>query len=356
MLDWLYITLIICLIASNLNRILSVLQWLFAYFSRAREPQLIPYFDEHDIVNACWIGELIGMVRVTTQHRRRPIAPISSGSRTHIPTEVEDNSDEERPVTLPRTRTHRSDYLLVGLPQIPSALSWDCWPDGKFQNFFSLQQLADTNNLAMNWVLETIHNRGSPNALTWQRGNEVRRRCLGVIKCHGKRCAMYLAPGPRAMDRQKQLHHTCPICEETLVLHRCGTESSLFRFREGGVFIHDGDHTHPQYTHSSIFHRNGSLDFLDYVPKYRPRSLSPSNIKAAARSLSPVESIIEEPEHDRASSILIHKNQDEELDDHSPYAGEDINDRSDPMVYDEDDEWEMRQDPEAELDELQEED
>lgn len=127
----------------------------------------------------------------------------------------------------------------------------------------------------MNWVQETLDNRGSPNASKWQRGNQIRRRCLGAITCRGKNCAMHLAPGRRAVDRQKQLRLTCPLCDETLVLHRCGIESSLFRFQGGGVFIHGGDHTHGQYTHSSIFSRNGSLEFGDYVPKYRPQSLSP---------------------------------------------------------------------------------
>ncbi|KAJ7730345.1 hypothetical protein B0H16DRAFT_1469694 [Mycena metata] len=46
MLDWLYVTLILCLIASNLTRLTSILQGLYAYFSRPHEPQLIPYFDE----------------------------------------------------------------------------------------------------------------------------------------------------------------------------------------------------------------------------------------------------------------------------------------------------------------------
>ncbi|KAJ7719112.1 hypothetical protein B0H16DRAFT_1607380, partial [Mycena metata] len=182
----------------------------------------------------------------------------------------------------------------------------------------------------MNWVLETILNRGSSDALTWQKGNEVRRRCLGVITCHGKQCSMHLAPGLRAMDRQKQLHHTCPVCEETLGLHRCGIESSLFRFRDGGVFIHGGAHTHQQFTHSSIFRRNGSLEFIEYVPKYRPRSRSPVpgfDLEPAAQSLSPVESVFDIAEHDnaRTNSPGIQQGSDEVPDGNWEYADKDNN-------------------------------
>ncbi|KAJ7738636.1 hypothetical protein B0H16DRAFT_1465738 [Mycena metata] len=85
MLDWLYVTLILCLIASNLTRLTSILQRLYAYFSRPRETQLIPYFDES--------GQLIGMVRVPAQQLYRETAPASSVASAPIPTTTEgDNS------------------------------------------------------------------------------------------------------------------------------------------------------------------------------------------------------------------------------------------------------------------------
>ncbi|KAJ7714445.1 hypothetical protein B0H16DRAFT_1478017 [Mycena metata] len=110
-----------------------------------------------------------------------------------------------------------------------------------------------------------------------------------AITCRGKNCAMHLAPGRRAVDRQKQLRLTCPLCDETLVLHR----------------------------------RNGSLEFGDYVPKYRPQSLSPGVRSVAG--------------YDREHSV----------------SDEALEDDIESMAYDEAEQFEMGDDPDAELDELE---
>ncbi|KAF7371721.1 hypothetical protein MVEN_00028600 [Mycena venus] len=44
--DIVYITLILCLVASNLDRLRRIFNWLLEYFTRPQEPQLIPYFNE----------------------------------------------------------------------------------------------------------------------------------------------------------------------------------------------------------------------------------------------------------------------------------------------------------------------
>ncbi|KAF7371513.1 hypothetical protein MVEN_00006100 [Mycena venus] len=46
--DIVYITLILCLVASNLNRLRRIFNWLLEYFTRPQEPQLIPYFNEEE--------------------------------------------------------------------------------------------------------------------------------------------------------------------------------------------------------------------------------------------------------------------------------------------------------------------
>lgn len=149
-----------------------------------------------------------------------------------------------------------------------SPSEWNCWPDGNIQCLFSLQDLRATNQLATNWVLETVHTCGSARALTWQKGKELRRKCLGVIQCRGKTCHMRLAPATRGVERHRQLQHNCIVCSETLFLHSCGIESSLHLFRDGGYFIHRGSHTHTAFTHSSVHTPDGSLSFIDYTPKY----------------------------------------------------------------------------------------
>ncbi|KAJ6543120.1 hypothetical protein B0H19DRAFT_1239236 [Mycena capillaripes] len=285
MLDPVYLTLIACLILSNLTRIIRILTRLFTYFSRARGPHLVPYFDAD--------GELIGLVRLRPESRNprsshlraggidKPEAmpsemPESSLRSPHSRAIIIDNpagmsaeilmrkdSTDSHLKTLSMTKaTDEPEYI----PQI--SFSWDFWPDGKFQFDVSPQQLVETNKLASNWVSETVRSRGSSRALTWKKGHELRRKCLGVIECHSKGCRMQLAPALRAIDRYTQLRQTCPICVETLTLRPCGIESFLFRFRDGAVFIHNGTHNHSEFSHASVQHPNGSLGFVDYVPKH----------------------------------------------------------------------------------------
>ncbi|KAJ7091037.1 hypothetical protein C8R44DRAFT_891725 [Mycena epipterygia] len=259
MIDTLYIALVVCLLASSLNRLLRMLGWLRDYFLRPRNPDLIPYFDQQ--------GQLIGMVRMSTGYHvgRTAAEPAFEASRGD--TTMSQTRRQLSPKTLSKpTRDLNSPQRAI--PQIAPPLIWDCWPDGKFQCLFSLQELADTNHLATNWVLEPVIHRGSSNAFIWQKGKEERRRCVGVIECQGTTCPMQLAPSARAVVRHRQLKHDCVLCDDTLVFRECGIESSIYRFRDGAFFIHRGTHTHSRFTHSSVHQPDGSLAFVDYAPKY----------------------------------------------------------------------------------------
>jgi hypothetical protein len=171
------------------------------------------------------------------------------------------------PVPAVQNRTaHKST------PQSP--FFWDFWPDGELKFLVSSQDLRDTNNLATNWVLETTRSNGSTRAPIWDKGHETRKQCVGIIRCHDSTCSMRLAPALRAVERHKQLQQTCILCGETLCLAPCGIESSLFRFRDGIIFIHSGSHNHSMFTHSSVQNPDGSLAFMDYLPKYELSSLN----------------------------------------------------------------------------------
>ncbi|KAJ6523274.1 hypothetical protein DFH09DRAFT_1372515 [Mycena vulgaris] len=154
-----------------------------------------------------------------------------------------------------------------------SPSSWNCWPDGNFQCLFSLEELQATSQLATNWVLETIQNRGSAQALTWQKAT-------------------------RGVERHRQLQRNCIVCNETLFLRSCGIESSLHLFRDGGFFIHRGSHTHPTFTHSSVHIPDGSLAFIDFTPKY----VISSDVGAAASAPQDTVFNISPPASDNGSS------------------------------------------------------
>jgi hypothetical protein len=56
-----------------------------------------------------------------------------------------------------------------------------------------------------------------------------------------------------------------------MYLRACGVESSLFRSRDGAVFIHYGFHSHSMFTHSSVHHPDGSFSAVDYVSNHQVR-------------------------------------------------------------------------------------
>ncbi|KAJ7658874.1 hypothetical protein B0H17DRAFT_345093 [Mycena rosella] len=64
MVDILYVALTICVLASNIRRLQSLFRWLYSCLLRARNPVLVPYFDQE--------GVLIGMVRLDPVTHRLP--------------------------------------------------------------------------------------------------------------------------------------------------------------------------------------------------------------------------------------------------------------------------------------------
>ncbi|KAJ7148153.1 hypothetical protein C8R43DRAFT_1194951 [Mycena crocata] len=276
------------------------------------------------------------LILLPKESRHAPLVSPSSGTTGGMGKPPKYNE-------APCVQGHDSLPLPVEPSRIATPLIWDCWPNGKFQRFFSPQELADTQELATNWVIETIRNRGSAQAVTWEKGKEIRKRCLGVIGCHGRTCSMQLAPAMRAVDRHRQLQQTCIMCDEPLAHRQCGVESSLFYFREGGFFIHSGTHRHSMFTHSSVSCPDGTLVSVDYMPKYTISvDIGPLPVKPELEQLST--SDYDEDTHERQWGGISG-----DVNVLQP-AGSDPVVQSDNME-DDAEEWEMRQDPEADASE-----
>ncbi|KAJ7738814.1 hypothetical protein B0H16DRAFT_1569912, partial [Mycena metata] len=65
--------------------------------------------------------------------------------------------------------------------------------------------------------------RGTSTALTWRKGKEIRRRCVGVLECSARSCSLDLqcAPELRRVHLHRQLKKSC-LCGEPLRLRECG--------------------------------------------------------------------------------------------------------------------------------------
>ncbi|KAJ7321627.1 hypothetical protein DFH08DRAFT_1033568 [Mycena albidolilacea] len=162
MIDPIYLALILCLAATNLTRIIRGLRWLHVYFSRPRNPRLVPYFNRQ--------GQIIGMVRVPPDNSPEELEPT-----THGPSPNNDMPDVDGgPVRPSSRRLHTSvPQPVSSTPANITPETWDGWPDGRFQCQFLPQQVTDTNRLVIHWVCEALPgHRGSPTALTWQKGKE----------------------------------------------------------------------------------------------------------------------------------------------------------------------------------------
>ncbi|KAJ7732488.1 hypothetical protein B0H14DRAFT_2997527 [Mycena olivaceomarginata] len=268
MINPIYLALILCLAATNLTRIIRGLRWLHVYFSRPRNPRLVPYFNRQ--------GQLIliGMVRVPPNDSREELVPT-----THGPSPNNDMPDVDGGPVRPSRRLHTSVHQPVSsTPANITPETWDGWPDGRFQCQFLPQQVTDTNQLAIHWVCEALPgHRGSPTALTWQKGKAIPP-------------SMYWGPGvspaARGVDLHRQLQKTC-LCGEATRLRSCGIEYSTYLYRSGAFFVNSGNHTHPRYTHSLTYCPREPLEFEEYVAK-RPISLrdSPVHVESHASASS----------------------------------------------------------------------
>ncbi|KAK7007183.1 hypothetical protein R3P38DRAFT_3598984 [Favolaschia claudopus] len=263
--DTIYIALVTCLIATNFTRIITAFKWISEFLSSlSSEPndRLVPLYDLE--------GVQIGFVRITETDF--PLDP------SYLPTRYSDaqsgpelsmnRTETSNPLTVP-TRLTKSKHLKIPSKSLPPS-AWDGWPDTEYHTTLSSQEIAATQNLALNWSCEKVAGkRGSPNAVSWQKGKENRQRCIGILVCASHSCSfnIHCAPAIRGEDLHRQLTKNC-FCGQKLRLQACGVESSTHLFRGGAYFINFGTHSHPKYTHALNYRKNQPLEFEKFIPNY----------------------------------------------------------------------------------------
>ncbi|KAJ6546034.1 hypothetical protein DFH09DRAFT_1087996 [Mycena vulgaris] len=125
------------------------------------------------------------------------------------------------------------------------------------------------DQLETNWVCEALPgHRGSVRALTWQKGKQIHRQCVGILECHSRSCSadMQIARAARGIDRHRQLQTTC-TCGERLQYLQCGVKMSVHLFRSGAYFINSSDQTHARFTHSLIYRPHEDFELREYRSK-----------------------------------------------------------------------------------------
>ncbi|KAK6971442.1 hypothetical protein R3P38DRAFT_2813851 [Favolaschia claudopus] len=261
--DLLYDTLVVCLVLSNLNRIIWAVKTIYEYLTRPRAPQLVPYFDENGKSNIQTgsSGNLIGMVRVPVDALER-LRGNDPPSATEIPAIDNFNAPATTPDDTAAAAARRKSKSDLAVPRL-------------YLKHRS-PGIAGQTDLGTNWVMETTRTKGSSRAKNWLKGRETRRRCLGAIKCQGPNCSMHLVPAARKIERYRQLEEKCVECRSNLTTQSCNVETSLFQFAEGFVFVNYGVHTHTTFTHSTALKPDGSLAFADFNPRFQVRTADTS--------------------------------------------------------------------------------
>jgi hypothetical protein len=76
------------------------------------------------------------------------------------------------------------------------------------------------------------------------------RTCLGIIVCNEPTCQIITRPATRRTTLVRQLHASCD-CGGKLVHQECPGKVTytLYRFRGGVFYEHNGDHDHARPTH-----------------------------------------------------------------------------------------------------------
>ncbi|KAK7012608.1 hypothetical protein R3P38DRAFT_3016702 [Favolaschia claudopus] len=319
--DTIYIVLITCLLATNFTRIIAAFKWISEFLSSlSSEPneRLVPLYDLE--------GVQIGFVRITETdfpldgHEPNQTSAFKAASpeslnfiASSLPTRHSDaengpdlsmnRTETSNPSTVP-TRSSKSKHLKIPSKSLPPS-AWDGWPDTEYYTTFSSQEIAATQNLALNWSCEKVAGkRGSPNAVSWQKGKENRQRCIGILVCASHSCSfnIHCAPAIRGEGLHRQLTKKC-FCGQKLRLQACGVESSTYLFRGGAYFINFGTHSHPKYTHALNYRKNQPLEFEKFVPNYdQVQHNTATQVESSSASDSEEEQATVNPEREQSRS------------------------------------------------------
>ncbi|KAK7024702.1 hypothetical protein R3P38DRAFT_2950813 [Favolaschia claudopus] len=310
--DTIYLALITCLVATNFTRIIAAFKWVSEYLSSlSSEPneRLVPLYDLE--------GVQIGFVRITEtdfplnghDNVNEPNQTKSSSlatrySDTQNGPELSMNRTETSNSSTVPMRSTKSKHLKVPSKRLPPS-TWDGWPDSEYYTTLFSQEIAATQNLALNWSCEKVAGkRGSPNAVSWQKGKENRQRCIGILVCASHSCSfnIHCAPAIRGEDLHRQLTKKC-FCGQKLRLQACGVESSTYLFRGGAYFINFGTHSHPKYTHALNYRKNQPLEFEKFIPNYdQVQRNTATQVESSSASDSEEEQATVNPEREQSRS------------------------------------------------------
>ncbi|KAK7001564.1 hypothetical protein R3P38DRAFT_3049790 [Favolaschia claudopus] len=353
-----YIALIICLIATNFTRITAAFKWISDYLSSlSDEPdeRLVPLYDLE--------GVQIGFVRITDtddslrgnrddhETRSSPSNQTFVSKSLSVPNRYSDRQDspemsmnQAETSESVQTRSTKSKRLKVPSKSLPSS-SWDGWPNTEYYTAFASQEIAVPRNWTLNWSCEKIPSkRGSPNAVSWQKGKEIRQRCIGVLVCASHSCSFDIrcAPAIRGEDLHRQLTKKC-LCGQKIRLQECGVESATYSYSGGARFINFGTHTHSKYTHTLSYHKHQPLEFEKFISKYDQQRITATQVESSSGSDSEDQraTVVAVRDHPSRSSSLPAVSSEKEVDD-ALFIRKESEEKLDP-----EDEWEKDNDPQA---------
>ncbi|KAF5379487.1 hypothetical protein D9615_006638 [Tricholomella constricta] len=122
---------------------------------------------------------------------------------------------------------------------------WDGWPDGKFERDFTLDEVNETNDLAIHWA-HTVgggDRKGQRFAEEWTSGKRATRTCLGILQCDNQDCEITVRPHTKPQSLRTQLLKPCS-CGAMLYHLKCDVKSILWTWSKGIHYQNSGYHVH----------------------------------------------------------------------------------------------------------------
>ncbi|KAJ7439535.1 hypothetical protein B0H11DRAFT_1912901 [Mycena galericulata] len=263
----------------------------------------VPYYDQN--------GKLKGWVR---EEQEEIVFQTQLLTGTTLPQRL----SPRLPSHLPATAAVPHPDGDENLPEF-TLTSWDGFPDHRFRCHFTRQEVEDTSRLAFYWISDKRPGRrGSPDAITAEKGKLSRYKCAGIIECKAVVCTVQIAPGQNVA---RQLEALC-TCGSSLRHRSCEVEWSVVFYRNGAIFENSGAHTHSKYTHFLPTLKNKKmLQLQEFIAK-QPIVLRGSQRNINGMSVSDDSHIREEEveavdsdadeEHDSNEEVNVDNSGDEE--------------------------------------------
>lgn len=218
----------------------------------------------------------------------------ASDQSGNLPNELDDASAQTAGFHKKTEVIHYVDDVEVQAELARTGLLVDPWIDGDYTRIFRPEHLDEAsrrkttfNAFSMHWAFRNgggLHSKGSRASKTLAGAKEVKRQCLGILRCPNwnreeNPCKLIVRPKTRRERFKTQLVEVCPMeeCKKADLEHvGCDVYQEMQVWEKGVKFSNFGYHCHERPTvvlHLTPVERNITRAVMEANPKLGPSAL-----------------------------------------------------------------------------------